>query len=424
MTTTPVSSQVISDFFQLGHLRLFSRILMALRGVYIISVLTPRDFGEYTIWLLFVFYFQFLDFGTLYSLERDISHFKGEQNIQSLKHITDIGWSSFFTLSLMASMALGVVIFFVFNSWVTALLLGLHLLTDKLYRAYDCFYRTQFQYRSNGLGEIILAGTSLAMVWVALPRFGIQSIFFVFILSAVLTTWFFYKRCPLQFRWSFDLRKYARTIKGALSLGAVYYLYDFFQVIALTVLAWKWDVVTLAYFAFAFRIYQICLSLFPSVIAEVMRSRMYFHSAQLKKGEDPFRKLFAPLGMYTLLTGLFCFLMYAGAGWGIRRFFPHYVDSTQALIVLMLALIPMGIVKVLGEFLCSRVYNKTALVISVWVLGIIFQGLLFFIFHLTQINIVHVAPIIYLSVSVLTSGVIVWVAFDVRRSRLGVKYAS
>lgn len=420
----PVSSQVISDFFQLGRLRLFARILTALRGLYIISVLTPRDFGEYTIWLLFVFYFQFLDFGILYSLERDISHFKGQQNMQSLKHVSDIGWSSFFMLSLTASMALGVVTFFIFHNWATALLLGFHLLTDKLYRAYDCLSRTQFKYRWNGIGELLLAVTSLAMVWYALPRFGTQSIFFVFILSALISTWFFYKRCPMQFCWSFNLKEYGRIIKGALSLAAVYYLYEFFQMIPLTVLAWKCDVVILGYFAFAFRIHQICLGLFPTVMADVMRSRMYFLSAQLQDGEDPFRRLFVPLGMYTAVMGLFWFLMYAGAGRGIRNFFPHYVGSTQALIVLMLALIPMGPVKVLGEFLCSRVYNKTALVIFAWVLGIIFQGLLFFMLPLTQANIVHVAPVIYLAAAVLTFGVILWVAFDVRRLKLGVKFAS
>lgn len=419
--TTPVSSQVISDFFQLGHLRLFARTLMALRGLYIISVLTPRDFGEYTIWLLFVFYFQFLDFGILYSLERDISHFKGQQNIQSLKHIMDIGWSSFFILSLMASVVLGILTFFVFDNWVTALLLGFHLLTDKLYRAYDCLFRTQFKYRWNGIGELILAATSLVMVWYALPRFGTQSIFLVLILSAIMSIWFFYKRCPLQFCWSFDLKEYGRVVKGALSLAAVYYLYEFFQVIALTVLAWKWDVVTLAYFAFAFRIYQICLSLFPAVMADVMRSRMYFFSARMQEGEDPFRGLFIPLGIYTAVTGLFWFLMSVGAEWGIRQFFPHYADSTQALVILMLALIPMGIVKVLGEFLCSRVYNRTALVIFAWILGIVFQGLFFFMLPLTQVNIIHIAPIIYLAAAVLTFSIILWVALDVRKLKLGVK---
>lgn len=415
--------QIISDFFQLGPLRLFSRILMALRGLYIISILTPGNFGQYTIWLLFVFYFQFLDFGTLYALERDISHFKGQQNTQALKHLMDAGWSFFFSLSLIASMTLGIVTFLVFDSWVMALLLGLHLATDKLYRAYDSFSRTQFKYRWNGIGELILAAASLMMVWYALPRFGPQSIFFVFILSALMSAWFLCKKCPLQFRWFFDLQEYGRIMKEALGLAAVYYLYEFFQVITLTVLAWKLDMVSLGYFAFAFRIYQICLSLFPAVMADVMRARMYVHSAQLQRGEDPFQRLFVPLRIYTVVTGLFWFFIYAGAEWGIRRFFPHYAESTQALILLTLALIPMGIVKVLGEFLCSRVYNKAALVISAWILGIIFQGLLFFILPLTQVNIIHAAPLIYLAAVILTFSVILWAAFDVRRYKLGVKYA-
>ncbi len=415
--------QIISDFFQLGHLRLMARILMGLRGLYIISVLTPGDFGQYTIWLLFVFYFQFLDFGTLYALERDIPHFKAQQNTQALKHVMDVGWSSFFILSLAASIALGAVTFFVFKSWVTALLLGFYLLTDKLYRAYDSFSRTQLKYRWNGIGEFILALTSLVMVWVALPRLGTQYIFLVFIFSALITTWFFYKKCPLQFSWSFDLKQYGRTIKGALSLAAVYYSYEFFHVIALTILAWQYDKVTLGYFAFAFRIYQICLSIFPAVMADVMRARMYVHSAQLQKGEDPFRKMFLSLGIYIMMTGLFCFLTYIGAGWGIQRFFPHYVESTQTLILLMFALIPMGTVKVLGEFLCSRVYHRTALVIFAWILGIIFQGLFFFLFPLTQSNIIYIAPLIYMAASVLTFSVVLWTAFDVRRSNIQLRCA-
>lgn len=419
----PVDSQVISDFFQLGHLRFFSRILTALRGLYIISVLTPRDFGEYTIWLLFVFYFQFLDFGTLYALERDIPHLQGQRNTQTLQNVLDVGWSSFFKLSLTASVALGIVTFTVFNNWVTAVLLSVHLLTDKLYRAYDCFSRTQFKYRWNGIGELILAATSLVMVWYALPRFGMQSIFLAFILSAIVSIWFFCKRCPLQFCWSFDLKEFGHNVKGALSLAAVYYLYEFFQMIALTVLAWRWDVVTLGYFAFAFRIYQICLSLFPAVMADVMRTRMYFHSAQKQGGEDFFRRLFMPLGIYMVVTGLFWLLMYVGAEWGIRKFFPHYVESTQALTLLMLALIPMGIVKVLGEFLCSRVYNRTTLVIFAWILGIVFQGLFFLILPLTQANIVHIAPVIYLASTILTLGIILWTTIDLRKLNRGLEYA-
>lgn len=419
--TTVVSSQIVSDFFQLGRLRLFSRILMALRGLFIISVLTPANFGQYTIWLLFIFYFQFLDFGVLYSLERDISHFKGEQDAQSLKSVMDIGWSCFFILSLMASIGLGVITFVVFKNWLAAVLLGFHLLTDKLYRAYDCFSRTEFQYRNNGVGELILAATSLIMIWYMLPRFGVLSIFFVLILSTMISAWFFWKKCPLRFSWSFDLKKYGCIIKGALSLAMVYYLYDFFQMIALTVLAWKWDVVTLAFFAFVFRIYQIFLSLFPTALADVMRSRMYFHSAQMPQGKDPFQKIFVPLGIYAAMAGLFWLLMYGAAGWVIHRFFPQYVDSTQALIVLTLALIPMGLVKVLGEFLCSRVYNKTTLVIFAWVLGIVAQGVLFLMLP-AGVNIVQVAPAIYLATALLTFSIIAWIAFDVRRFRLGTKY--
>ena len=65
--TTPVSSQVISDFFQLGRYG-FSRDFDGFAGIVYYFRLTPRDF-ENIQFGCYLFLFSVLDFGTLYSLE-------------------------------------------------------------------------------------------------------------------------------------------------------------------------------------------------------------------------------------------------------------------------------------------------------------------------------------------------------------------
>ena len=89
-------NRIITDFFQLGGLRIISRLLMGVRGLIVVTGLTPYYLGEYTIWLLFIFYFTIFDFGVLAGLERDIPHYKGAGDEESVKKTSDKGWSVFF----------------------------------------------------------------------------------------------------------------------------------------------------------------------------------------------------------------------------------------------------------------------------------------------------------------------------------------
>ena len=82
--------QVILDFFQLGFMRIISRILAAVRGIVIVSTLLPSELGQFTIWILFVFYFSIADFGILSGLERDIPHHKGKNDEQASKDVLNI----------------------------------------------------------------------------------------------------------------------------------------------------------------------------------------------------------------------------------------------------------------------------------------------------------------------------------------------
>ncbi|GEM_PF-3167511 len=389
--------QIIADFFQLGHLRLFSRILTGLRGLFIISFLSPQSLGEYTIWLLFVVYFSLLDFNILYALERDIPFYRGQNNGEKVKEITITGRSTYFILTLLATVSLYVVSYFIYRDGMMSLLLSLYLLTDKICRIYDSCSRIESLYRANGLAELIKAVSSLVLILILLPRYGIYGIFLTFIGSSLLSIAYLYRKCLLEFSWYVNLKKQLAYIQGALSLAVVYYSYEIFQAVAITVLAWQWDKQTLGYFVFAFRVYQICLDIFPAVIADVLRTRLYFYAAQIKAMDDPFEKIYRPLKVYAMVAAFFWLIVYWWGNWGIQRFFPNYVQSTMALKLLMLALIPMGIVKVLSQYLCSSIFKRMPWIIMAWTASIFTQATLFFIFPLTSENITAMSSVIYLS---------------------------
>jgi len=97
---------IVKDFFQLGSLRLIARFIKGLRGLFIITTLTPSLLGEYTIWLLYVFYFSFLELGILKGLERDLSHYRGQNDEGAYQSTASTGWSSFFCMSFLASLFL------------------------------------------------------------------------------------------------------------------------------------------------------------------------------------------------------------------------------------------------------------------------------------------------------------------------------
>ena len=89
-------SVIIKDFFQLGALRFTSRVLVGIRGLFVVISLAPHTLGEYTIWLLFIFYFSMLDFGVLAGLERDLPHYRGLGKVGEAQKQSDLGWSTFF----------------------------------------------------------------------------------------------------------------------------------------------------------------------------------------------------------------------------------------------------------------------------------------------------------------------------------------
>lgn len=388
-------NQIVSDFLKVGTLRLFSRALFGLRGLVIIVSLRPYDFGEYTIWLLFIFYFSMLDFGVLNSLERDISHYKGEGNFTQTEQIAAKGWSSFIILTVTASFSLAIISFFVYGRWPLSLLLALYLLADKLYRAHDTNARINFQFKESGIAELILAVSSLSIIWFLLPRFGIYCIFVGFILASFLGSYFLYKKSPLQFRWEFQFGKSIRYIKTAIPLAVMIYSIEIFHIVPLTILAFLWDKETLGYYAVAFRIFQICLSIFPCLIQDVMRTRMYYHVAQKKDKKDGLKELLPPMGMYGLITAIFWLCVYWWTDWGVGRFIPEYINSVTALKVLTLTLLPLGIVKICSDYLCSPVIKKTLYVIMSWLFCVLLQGFLLYFIKIDAENILNIAPVIY-----------------------------
>jgi O-antigen/teichoic acid export membrane protein len=416
-------SEIVSDFFKLGSLRLFSRIIMGLRGLFIVTVLGPSDLGEYTIWLLLVFYFTLFEFGILNGLERDIPHYRGKEDLEEIKRISDVGWSAFFGLAFISSLLLGVTSFWMFKHKVLALLLTMFLLTDKFYRAYDAGSRINFQYQDNGLAELLYAIVSFMFIGLFLPRFGAYYIFAGFIIAAVCSTYFLYRKCPLNFHWRFDIRSSFRYIKGSVPLAMVFYFIEIFHFVSLTILAFIWDKTTLGYFAFAFRIFQILLTVFPLVIREVMRTRMYFTIAQTEDHDTHLEQLFFPMTIYSLITSVFWLAVYWWVDWGIGLIAPIYSASGTALKLLTLALLPIGVTTICSDYLCSVYHKKTKVVILAWGTGIILQICCLSLLGVQAGHVFYIVPVYYL-VATLLVYVLVWrILFKVRGGNLGSSYA-
>lgn len=412
-------SEIVFDFFKLGSLRLFSRVIMGFRGLFIVTALSPGNLGEYTIWLLLVFYFTLFEFGILNGLERDIPHYRGKENLEEIKRISDVGWSAFFGLALVSSLLLGVTSLWMFKHRVLALLLAMFLFTDKFYRAYDASSRINFQYQDNGLAELLYAIVSFMFIWFFLPRFGAVYIFAGFIIAAVCSTYFLYRKCPLDFHWRFDVRSFFRHIKGSIPLAMVFYFIEIFHFISLTILAFIWDKTTLGYFAFAFRIFQILLTVFPLVIREVMRTRMYFTIAQTEDHDTHLEQLFFPMKVYSLITSVFWLAVYWWVDWGIGLIAPIYSASGTALKLLTLALLPLGVTTICSDYLCSVHHKKTKVVILSWASGIILQMFCLLLIGVRVDHIFHVVPAYYL-VATLLVYVLVWrILFKVRSENLG-----
>jgi O-antigen/teichoic acid export membrane protein len=299
-----------------------------------------------------------LDFGVLNGLERDIPHYKGRNNPEQTSETWNFGFSAFFTLSLGSAILLSVVSYFVFGKPLLALLLGIYLFFDKVYRAYEANSRIHYQYKENAVGQLLIGIFSL-IILIYLPRYGSTVVFVGFILSSLIGILYLRRRSRLQFSWTFPLKKLWKFLLSSIPLALVTYSMDLFHVVALTILAFKCDKVTLGYYAFAYRIFQILLAIFPYLIQEVMRVRMYSHIAKTGEWSDHLPKLFYPIVVYSFVTSLICLMVYWWSGWAIGHFAPSYLYSVRAIEMLSFVLLPIGIVKICSDYLCSRVINKT-----------------------------------------------------------------
>ena len=362
--------QVIPDFLRVGALRLLSQVLMAYRGLFIAISLVPRDFGEYAILLLYTFYFSILDFGILAGLERDIPHYTGENNQAMAQTVANRGWSTYFLFSFLEMALMCLVVFIVYKNLTLSILLGLYLITDKFYRAYESHSRINFHFQNVGKAQFILAAMSLGSILFLLPRFQIYGVLAGFIIASISSTFFLFWQRALRF--NYDLHNLIPYIKGVIPLAIIIYSIGLFREVTLTVSAFYYDKSTIGYLAFALKIFQICLALFPLLIQELLRTRIYFHVAQTKGTRD-LDRLLLPLGVYSMITALFWVLMYWWIDWAINYFAPQYASCIGMMKILFFSLIPLGICIVCGDYLCSHAYKLAHVVVLAWWSGIIFQ---------------------------------------------------
>jgi len=386
---------IVKNFFQLGSLRLLARFIMGLRGLFIITSISPSLLGEYTIWLLYVFYFSFLELGILRGLERDLSHYRGQKDEQTFQSTASTGWTSFFCMSFLASLSLGIVSFIVFQKWAFALLLAAYLLVDKFYRGYDTNARVFFKYKDCGIAELIQSVIGFALIYFFLPRYGIYSIFPCFMGALIISTVYLAIVCRLEFQWKLQIDKTFYYIKTTLPLALMFYSIEVFNMITMTVVAFIWDKETLGYYAFAYRIFQICIAIFPLLIREVMRARMYFYMAESEDEGVRFQNLIFPMSIYSLTTSIFWLMIYWWSTLIIHKFVPEYKNSVIVLNILIFSLIPLGINKISSDFLCSRIYNKMTFVSCCWVIGIIIQVAGILLANQFGHNIFNLVPMIY-----------------------------
>ena len=402
-------NQVIIDFLNFGPLRLISRLLMGLRGLLIVLSLTPRELGSYTIWLLFILYFSMLDLGVLSGLERDLPHHQGADDQKARQEAANAGWNTFCGLSIGASLFLGFVTFFVFKNLSITLLLTGYLISDKIYRAYDANSRIHFLYRDNGIAQLILAVVSLALIWMLIPVWGVNGIFIGFIAGSLTSAWYLWSKAKIDFCWVWNIKRSWGYIRRSFPLALVNYSVEFFHAVAITILAYQWDKETLGYFAFAYRMFYMALALFPYSIREVFRTRVYFRVARAGSGKSSFERFYLPMDLYCAAATFVWLTVYWWTDSVVHWLAPVYIPSTMALKLLMLALVPLGITKILTDYLCSNVSQKTMTVIMAWGLGIAIQAGLIFGADLNPANILYKIPGIYL---VSTLIVYIWIGIS------------
>lgn len=389
-------NQIISDFLQVGKLRFLSRGMMALRGFVIIVALGPYALGEYTIWLLYYFYFSMLDFGVQYALERDISHFRGEQNVKKIKETEDIGWSLFYLLTFISSVLLIIVGFGITKDLKMPSLVGLYVFFDRYFRSYDVKSRIMFRYKENEIAQTILVISSLIFICLLLPFFGISGIFIAFIASSILATLYLKSKTSIQFSWTFHWKKMFDYVLHALPLSAATYSIQLFHNIALTILALKLSKETLGYFAFAVRIFQIFLAMFPILIQDVIRTRVYYKAAESQNIQKGLKLISFPLISYSCIISIFWLVLYWWFDWLVLSVAPIYKDSIVAVKLLSISLIPLGAALVYSDYLASLVVNKTWSAIFAWLLGISFQVGCVYYLKINALNVMTLMPTIYI----------------------------
>ena len=267
---------------------------------------------------------------------------------------------------------------------------------DKVYRAYEVNSRINFNYKDNGIAQLILSLSSLILVWILLSRIGIYGIFFAFIVGFSLAALYLFKQVDLKFSWDISAKNVFSYVKKSFPLALVIYSIEFFHALALTILAFFWDKESLGYFTFAFRIFQICLGIFPYLIQEVVRTRMYYSVANQKEEGGGLGEITFIMGAYVFIVTIFWILVYWWIDAVVVKFAPLYVDSIVALKILTLAILPLGICKILSDYLCSDVHKKTFFVVRVWFIGLLIQGVLLLTIPMTQSSLLIVGPIVYL----------------------------
>lgn len=387
---------VFVDFFQVGFLRLLARILMGVRGLFIITTLSPENLGHYTVWLLFILYFSMLECGTLVTLEREIPHYKGAKQTEEILRISNLGWSSYFYLSCTASLLLFLISAVVFHDIFLAGLLCSYLFSDKIYRGLEVNSRIHFLFRENGMGQLLTTALSLVAIWYYLPILGPYSILLGFILGQILGAIYLYTRAKLTFQWVFDKEKIWIFIKSGIPLAGVTYSTEWFHSIPLTIIAMFWSKTTLGYFTFAFRLFQLFLALFPYLIQQITRTRIYFLLGQQKLDEKLVSSIINILRTYCCLSVLFASIFYIWADWGIDKFIPKYSTSGYAVKSLPFMLLPLGIAYIFSDYLSSRFHNRVWLSIFGWLTGVAVQCLLFIGLYLTGFDVLKGASWIYM----------------------------
>ncbi|PIQ85248.1 MAG: hypothetical protein COV74_09840 [Candidatus Omnitrophica bacterium CG11_big_fil_rev_8_21_14_0_20_45_26] len=370
--------KIFGDFVSFGSLRMIARFFLGVRGILIITTLTPLFLGHYAVLLLFVFYFSMLDFGAHYGLERDLPHFNqtGEEAIRI--QTANEGWSAYYIMNVVAAFCLwGTLTFFKVGYGICSpFLVMFYFLFDKAFRGYLTEARIELRYQQIGIAEVLYGSISCISVFFLVRHLGIPGIFISFILGLAGAILFLQWRGPIRFQWIWEFKKLFRYLKSSVALSMITYEIRTFQYIPATMLAILWDRETLGYFVFSFRIFEILLSLFPLLIQEVFKTRLYQQLAVQQQNHEQLRIIYPPMFFYGVLCAGVGLITYWLMSPIVTHTVPLYITSIPMLQVLVLALFPLGAAQMMSDFLLARQIRKNISVISAWGLGILFQAVI------------------------------------------------